>query len=280
MDAWQLNQLSWDYAVSRHNLVKGDLASAIAAGPGYLHHEIAALLPSASEQTIVQLFCNDGRELLSLLRNGGRGVGVDFSGHAIRLARTLNDQLHYNCLFIQEEVSSWLAAAAGSNYDVFFTSLGSLWWVADLSSYFRFVRSCTVLGGSYIIWEFHPFLHTLDDTLSLVSDYPFHSTARFHPSGVENYVSTVAAYHITDEQSHLTMPFANPYPVRDYLHGIAAIVTAASHAGWRITRMDEYPYILGERYLESLHNYGRQHFRIPPGMPQLPLTFTMTLQAV
>src|SRR5438552_8287502 len=103
------NQMSWESAIKQHNIYKGDMAKIIYSQRGYVCKEIEDLFSEVNNKIIIQLFCNDGREILSLVKKSGRGIGVDFSKSAIDIATETNRTLKYDCLFICQEVMSWLS---------------------------------------------------------------------------------------------------------------------------------------------------------------------------
>lgn len=275
----ETNRKSWDEAIARHNLVKGNIASVIQGGSGFLYQEIKELFPDIMQKTVVQLFCNDGRELLTLLKHGGRGIGVDFSTNAIKLAYETNHVLNCDCTFVCQEVMSWLHEQSHGVADVFFTSLGSLWWVPDLRDYFHNIYRIVSHGGIYIVWDFHPFIYVLDDSLNVTNDYPIIGTKRFHESGIVDYVTDPTKYHFEGraENAAVKNVFVNPYPVCDFLWGIGEIVEAASNTSWHIQKLIEYTYLLGERYLDSLIEEEGFKFVIREGKPQVPLMFALVL---
>jgi len=275
----EINRLSWDYAIRYHNIVKGNVAKVIQAGKGYVFDEIKSFFPSIVDKTLLQLFCNDGRELLTLLRDGGRGIGIDFSENALQQAIITNQSLRCDCEFTCQDVLTWLNLYHSQFINITFTSLGSLWWVADLHLYFSLINRITLPGGTYIIWDFHPFIHIFDDLLRAANDYPLEMLKRFHSSGVEDYVTDSTAYFFEERVAPKNpTPFINPHPVYDYLWGMGQIIESACTTGWVIQRMVEYPYLLGEQYLSSLVRDGETRFIIPDGYPKVPLMFVMVLE--
>lgn len=277
---WSYNRQSWDAAVNRHALVKNDTAAAIASGKCDLPPEVLAELSRARMARILQPMCNDGRELLSLVRGGSYGVGVDFSTAAIERAEATQATLGYRCDFVCADICDWLHRPIAESFDTVFTSLGTLWWLRDLRDFLVRLAAVTADGARMVIWEFHPLVHMLDDELQLAHDYPFCPTERHHPGGVQDYVGDPDAYAMPDRspRDHDHAPFVNPHPVSDCLWSLSAIVEAITDSPWQIRRLREFDHIWRERYLGGLVRGADVRFKTRVGTPRLPLTLLLSLQ--
>lgn len=269
------NRRSWDEAIRRHNRSKGNLAALLARGHSFVPDEITAFLPS-SGQLLLQPFCNDGRELLSLANRFDRCIGVDFSPAAIDSARGLST--NSSCEFVCAEVGEWLSARHEPLASAVFSSLGCVWWIPNLTTYFGRLRARTTLGSTYVMWDFHPFLSLLGKNLRVDHSYPFQQMQTQYPTGIVDYVSDQTSCFIGERRDAVgDDTFDNPYPVTEFLRGIGAIVDSACSSGWHVREIREFPYIIGERYHAGLVDIGGNRFGFPDGVPNVPLTFVLVL---
>lgn len=112
-------------------------------------------------KTVVQLCCNNGRELLSTLNLGARkGYGVDISDAFIGEANELRDISGLDCEFIRNDILA-LGSELDGKADLVLITIGALCWIPDLTAYFKIVGRILNPGGDLIIYEEHPYLNML-----------------------------------------------------------------------------------------------------------------------
>jgi SAM-dependent methyltransferase len=270
-----INRLSWNYAnYWRSRILDRGVDPSAARIPG----EVLRLLPKLEGKRILHLFCSDGSELMDLTQSNASGVGVDFSESAISSARRRARAANSPCQFECAEVMDWLSRNT-IEFDFVFTSLGSLWWMEDLYSYFAALFRFASKGASYLAWDFHPLLRCLDANLSLSSDYPFDSGFMDIESGIEDYFADDQDYRAHGyTRRSVEDQYLNPYPVREYRHSISTLLSSASAAGWRVSCFIEWPWIAWERYYPSLVDVGDGYFSWPEGRTRLPLTYALRLE--
>ena len=109
-----------------------------------------------SGKTLLHLQCHFGLDTMSWARLGAKATGVDFSGAAIELARSLNDELGLDARFICSNVYD-LPEVLDEQFDVVFTSYGVLVWLPDVKRWTEVVYNHLKPGGVFYIVEFHPF---------------------------------------------------------------------------------------------------------------------------
>jgi len=110
-----------------------------------------------SGKRVAQLCCNNGRELISLLKMGAaHGVGFDISDDFIEEARELAALSGTHCDFVRSNVLD-----IGHNYneafDLLIFTVGALCWLDDLKPLFAVVARLLRPGGHLFIHELHPF---------------------------------------------------------------------------------------------------------------------------
>lgn len=120
-----------------------------------------------SEKTISQLPCNNGRELLSLMRFGAKeAVGFDISDVAIAEARKLAEISQLNASFERVDVLE-IGQHYNDMFDFIYISEGSLQWFPDLNDYFHVVARLLKKGGNILIYEMHPFAYFFEQGADL-----------------------------------------------------------------------------------------------------------------
>lgn len=136
-------------------------------------------------KTISQLPCNNGRELLSLLKLGAeKAVGFDISDVAIKEAQELTIISKLNALFVRTNILE-INSKYDNNFDFIYISEGSLQWFPSLDEYFKVVSRLLKKGGQILIYEIHPFAYffeqiyglnrevKLDDFISYFEEGPY-----------------------------------------------------------------------------------------------------------
>lgn len=112
-----------------------------------------------SGKTIAQLPCNNGRELLSLMKFGAdRAVGFDISDVAIEEARNLSKISKLNVTFERTDILE-IGNEYDGMFDFIYVSEGSLQWFPDLNEYFGIISRLLKEKGKILIFEMHPFAY-------------------------------------------------------------------------------------------------------------------------
>lgn len=144
---------------------------------------------------IAQLQCNDGRELLSLMKLGAdKGLGFDLSDVAIEEAKKLAGISGLNAKFVTTNILD-IGDEYNKLFDLVYISEGSLQWFPDLNEYFKVVSRILKNGGRVYIHEIHPFAYlfeqidekNVDPKVSELASYFEHGPYSY-PNGMD-YVS-------------------------------------------------------------------------------------------
>lgn len=170
---------NWDDRVPLHEAAYaiGDLDD-----PGRLTDvvlaDLAALEPflgggTVSGLDVCHLQCHIGTDTLSLARAGARVTGVDFSPAALASAARLARRLNLQAVWVESDVLDARAAVDG-NFDLVYTSIGTITWLPDLQRWAAQVTALLRGGGIFYIRDGHPFLYALDENArSLQLRYPY-----------------------------------------------------------------------------------------------------------
>lgn len=104
-----------------------------------------------------QFCCNNGRELLSLVKLGARaGIGFDLAENFIQEGRRLAQKTGLDAQFIATDIAA-IPAEFNASCDLLFISAGALCWFQDLEKFFDKVAQVLAPQGILLIHEIHPF---------------------------------------------------------------------------------------------------------------------------
>ncbi len=111
-----------------------------------------------ADKDIVQLACNNGRELLWLKRHGARRcVGVDISDEFIAQARELSALSKLEAEFERSNICD-LGNHFDGQFDLVLTTIGVFNWQPDLAAFMSVVARLLKPGGKWLVEEMHPLL--------------------------------------------------------------------------------------------------------------------------
>lgn len=210
---------------------------------------------------VCHLQCHIGTDTVSLAREGARVTGVDFSGPALASAARLADRLGLEVTWIQTDVLDARAAVTGE-FDVVYTSIGTICWLPDLDRWAAQVAALLRPGGVFFIRDGHPSLYALDeDAPELVTRY------RTFPDGTAQQWEDAGTYAGDGTVAH-TRTYEWPHPLSE-------IVNALLGAGLRLRRLDE-GRTLPWRFSARMVPTGDGSYAWPePDRDRMPTTFTI-----
>lgn len=225
------NRANWDDRVPIH---EGAYAIDALADPGHrsdvVREDLPALMPwlpngSLAGLDVCHLQCHIGTDTVSLAREGARLTGVDFSPAALASAAGLASRLGLDVTWVETDVLDARAAVTG-DFDVVYTSIGTICWLPDLDRWAAQVVGLLRPGGVFFIRDGHPALYALDeDADELVTRY------RYFPDGTAQQWDDAGTY-VGDGTVANTRTFEWPHPLSE-------IVNALLGAGLRLRRLDE-----------------------------------------
>jgi SAM-dependent methyltransferase len=205
------------------------------------------------DKIIAQLPCNNGRELLSLMKFGAKkGIGFDISDTAISEANELKVISNLNVEFHRTNILD-IDDTYNNSIDFIYISEGSLQWFSSLNEYFKIVSKLLKSNGKILIYEIHPFAYffepandlgkepTLDEFISYFEKCPYSYKKGLDYVGGTTYEAKECCW---------------------YLHKISDIINAVIHNGLEIERIDEYN-------MEMVNNESLKNIE------KFPLSYTM-----
>ena len=165
------NREAWNQALIYHQKARNNSLQAGFANPGFttLNRDCDDVLIEKIKniklpgKTISQIPCNNGRELLSLMRFGAKNaIGFDISDTAIEEAEQLAEISGLNAKFERVNVLE-IDSKYNKSMDFIYISEGSLQWFPDLNEYFSVVSRLLKDGGEILIFEIHPFAYFFEN---------------------------------------------------------------------------------------------------------------------
>ncbi|WP_439694023.1 class I SAM-dependent methyltransferase [Curtobacterium sp. SP.BCo] len=220
-------------------------------------------LPSGSLRglDVCHLQCHIGTDTVSLAREGARVTGVDFSPAALASAAGLSGRLGLDVTWVETDVLDARAAVVG-DFDVVYTSIGTICWLPDLDRWAAQVAALLRAGGVFFIRDGHPALYALDESADeLVTRY------RYFPDGTAQQWDDAGTY-AGDGTVANTRTFEWPHPLSE-------IVNALLDAGLRLRRLDE-GRTLPWRFSPRMVDTGDGSWSWPDAdQDRLPTTFTI-----
>ena len=204
-------------------------------------------------QDVIQLGCNNGREVFSLFALGARRVvGVDQSTAFLRQARELAEASPHPAEFVEADIHHLPSALRGA-FDVALITIGVLNWMPDLSAFMASVAATLKPGGRLVIYETHPFLEMFDPA----------AADPFTPS--ESYFRQAPVVEDEAIVYEGEAP-ATGSPFYWHIYTLGDLFTALIGAGLQVGQFQEHPHCNREQA------YDRYEHR----QAQLPLCYTLT----
>ncbi len=120
---------------------------------------------SLAGKSVVQLACNNARELIFIKRAGaGRCVGFDISDAFVEQAERLveSSQSQLEIEVVRSSIYD-IPPDYADGFDVACVTVGAIGWLPDLPGLFSKVAELLRPGGQLFIYELHPFLFVYDE---------------------------------------------------------------------------------------------------------------------
>lgn len=258
----RLNKAMWDTWAEEH--IKSDFyrMDAFMAGETSLKPIELALLGDVSSLRVLHLQCHFGQDSLSLARMGAQVVGADLSERAVALAEGLNEQLGLDARFVCCDLYE-LPGQLDEQFDIVFTSYGTIGWLPDLDRWAGVVRHFLKPGGRFVFAEFHPFIWMYDQSISKIE---------------------FSYFNVQEIREEVSGSYGNPdadqlFENISWNHPLSEVLTALRVAELRVDRFEEYdysPYPLFGQPVEVVP--GRWHVKGLEG--KLPLVYALVATPV
>jgi len=215
------------------------------------------LFPDLKGKTVLHLQCHFGQDTISLSRMGAKATGVDLSDKAIDMARNLAKETHSDTEFICCDIYD-LPNHLDKQFDVVFTSYGTIGWLPDINKWAAIVSKYLKPGGHFVFAEFHPVVWMFDDDFKSIKYRYFNSGAI-----IENEEGTYA-----DSEAEISQDYVM------WNHGLAEVVTALIDSGLELNKLREFDYSPYNCFSHT-EEVGKNQFRIKHLSNFIPMVYSI-----
>ena len=233
------NKAAWEEAFDNRNASWGsDITERVRKEdfPFFTEDMKNVLKHTDTEGAVVgQFCCNNGRELLSLVKSGNarKGVGFDIAENQVAFANEKAKELQLPCVF--EAVNIYdIGDRYREQFDVVIITIGALCWFDDLNRFFAIIAKCMKPGAAILINEQHPCTNMLATEGDELYD-PEHSTECRYSYFEHVWTGNEGMYYIT-QKSYRSKTFT------DYTHPMSEIISGMCGNGIVVTGLQEFDY--------------------------------------
>ena len=263
-DHIEMNRRNWDERAAIHARdTTGDyMLERFRGGEDALHEIEAAELGNIAGKRVLHLQCHIGQDTLSLVRRGATVTGLDFSSAALKVGRRLSDETGLKADFVEGTVDQAPDLTPGP-FDLVYTTWGTICWLPDVRKWAEVIASVLAPGGELYFADAHPTFNVLEEYAGrLVPTYDFQTPAD-RPLQFVNQTTYTGDPAIMTHQS-----------TQEWIHSLSAVLGGLMDAGLAITMFHEHE-VLPWRGLPSLVPASDRMWRLPDGVPRIPLSYSV-----
>ncbi len=188
-----------------------------------------------TDKSVAQFCCNNGRELLSIMKLGAKaGVGFDIAENMIAFANQTAKTLEINCSFVAANILE-IDEKFNDSFDYIFITIGAITWFKDLTVFFKKVSDCLRKDGMLIINEMHPVVNMLGAE----------GEENYDPTAPNMLVNSYFKKEPWIEGGGMGYISGEPYESKtfySYSHTFADIINAISQNNMCLTKLMEFDY--------------------------------------
>lgn len=260
----RLNRANWDERVAIHTGPGSDYEiGRLRAGNYQLHAIEEAELGPVAGLRLLHLQCHFGLDTLALAQRGAIVTGLDFSAPAIEVARGLAAELNLEARFVQSDIYDARAVLEGQ-FDVVYTSWGTICWLPDIAAWAREIASLLRPGGLFYFVDVHPAAMVFGDEVPTENGRPGWFVPYFHQR-------VLALINPTD-YADPTAVIANSQ-THEFVHPVASVVQALIDAGLRLEMLHEHAGVAWKAFACLVEVPGGLWSF--PDKPWLPLSYSL-----
>ena len=235
------NKAAWEEAFDKRDASWGaDITERIKKEdyPFFNEETKRVLKTLATEGAVIgQFCCNNGRELLSLVKCGKakKGIGFDIAENQVAFANEKAKELQLPCLFEAKNIYD-IDDSYKEQFDIVIITIGALCWFKDLNRFFGIIAKCMKPGAVIVINEQHPCTNMLA-TDGDEGFEPGHRKECLYSYFEHEWTGNGGMYYIT-QKSYESKTFT------DYTHSMSEIISGMCRNGIVITDLQEFDYDL------------------------------------
>jgi 2-polyprenyl-3-methyl-5-hydroxy-6-metoxy-1,4-benzoquinol methylase len=251
------NRDAWNKRVAAHLESEFYDLEGWKAGKTSLNDIELELLGNVSGKSILHLQCHFGQDTLSLARMGADVVGVDLSDKSIATAHKLNDELSLNAEFVESDVLE-LIGKIDRQFDMVFTSYGTIGWLPDLDEWAKTIAHHLKPGGKLVFVEFHPVVWMFDSAFEKI-EYRYFKDEPIIETNSDTYTDNADLAEKTEVS---------------WNHGLAELFKALRNNGLILKSFDEFDYSPYNCF-EGMKQLEERKFIIEKYGNKLPLVYSL-----
>jgi SAM-dependent methyltransferase len=252
------NRDAWNKRVAAHLESEFYDLEGWKAGKTSLNNIELELLSDVTGKSILHLQCHFGQDTLSLERMGADVVGVDLSDASIAAARKLNDDLGLNAEFVESDVLE-LIGKIDRQFDMVFTSYGTIGWLPDLNQWGKVIAHHLKPGGKLVFVEFHPVVWMFDSTFEKI-EYRYFKDEPIIETNSDTYTDNAELTEKTEVS---------------WNHGLSEVFHALENNGLILKSFDEFDYSPYNCFA-GMKQVADHKFIIEKHGNKLPMVYSLT----
>ncbi len=236
MDYVRANKAAWEEAFEKHQAAyRADPVERLRRDHLFLEPELVAALReiSVARKTVAQFCCNNGRELLSVVKMGAEhGTGFDIAENFAEEGRRIAQETGLAADFITTDICA-IDETHADRFDVLLITCGALTWFADLDLFFEKVALVLRDGADLVIHEKHPFTDMVAMPREEMFDADFPERVVYSYFKEEPWVESSGADYIGGT-TYESKPFTS------FSHTYGSIINAMVRNGLMVESLQEF----------------------------------------
>lgn len=141
-----------------------------------------------SQKDIIQLGCNNGREIVSLKKMGaGRCVGIDIVDEFLQQGKELAAVSQQKVEFLNNNVYD-IDSSYHHSFDIVYITIGFLGWLPNLPTFFTLVHKLLRPQGHFFLYDMHPILGMYEPKSHIIDSSYFNRQA-IHNEVLPSYMA-------------------------------------------------------------------------------------------
>ncbi|MFT3907815.1 MAG: class I SAM-dependent methyltransferase [Ferruginibacter sp.] len=252
------NKAAWNSRTDHHFTSSFYDVEGFLRGKNSLNDIELKLLQDVTGKNILHLQCHFGQDTISLARMGAHVTGIDLSDNAINKAKELAKNANVNAIFICCDIYD-LPKHLDKQFDIVFTSYGTIGWFPDLSKWAGVVAKFLKPGGKFIFAEFHPVVWMFDNDFEKVA----YTYAKSEPI-IETEQGTYA-----DKSAPITTEMIT------WNHSMSEVITSLLQHGLEINSFEEFDYSPYNCFNKTIE-FEPGKFRIEHFGNKIPMVYSLS----
>jgi len=257
-DYLDINKASWNQKTEVHYASEFYDMESFLNGRSSLNDIELSILGDVSGKKILHLQCHFGQDTISLAKLGAQSTGIDLSDRAIEKAKALAEQMNADAKFICCDLYD-LPNHLNEQFDIVFTSYGTIGWLPDLDKWANVVHHFLKPGGKFVFAEFHPVVWMFDDNFKEV-DYSYFNIETILENGEGTYADKNA-------------PIENK--TVSWNHPLSEVFSALLKHNLEITSFEEFDYSPYNCF-NNAEEFEPNKFRIQHLGNKIPMVYSLT----